>query len=62
MFKSPSSSRRFDRDVYNWGGIFDMFGNLAQKKSTDFVSEYEKILPKIERDMQKYLDDIAGLE
>jgi len=48
--------------VYNWGGIFDMFGNLAQKKSTDFVSEYEKILPKIERDMQKYLDDIAGLE
>jgi hypothetical protein len=39
--------------VYNWGGVFDMFGSLAAAKSTDFVSGYEKIMPKIEKDMQK---------
>jgi len=43
--------------VYNWGGIFDIFANLALKKSTDFVSEYEKIMPRIEKDMQKFLDN-----
>ena len=48
--------------VYNWGGVFDMFGNLALAKSTDFVSGYEKLLPRIETDMQKAIDNFTGIE
>jgi len=44
--------------VYNWGGVFDMFCALPlQKNNTDFVSAYEKILPKIEAAMQKAIDN-----
>ena len=42
--------------VYNWGGVFDMFTSLPFSKSPEFVSAYEKILPKIESDMQKAID------
>ena len=47
--------------VYNWGGIFDMFANETAKKSTDFVSAYEKIVPKVEKDMQKAIDNFADI-
>ena len=47
--------------VYNWGGVFDMFGNLAQQRSTDFVSGYERILPRIETDMQKAIDNFQEI-
>ncbi|MCL2815845.1 MAG: hypothetical protein FWD23_14715, partial [Oscillospiraceae bacterium] len=43
--------------VYNWGGIFDMFGSITEKKSVDFVSAYEKILPKVQQNMEKAIDD-----
>ncbi|MCL1794239.1 MAG: hypothetical protein FWG34_10240 [Oscillospiraceae bacterium] len=47
--------------VYNWGGVFDMFSNLPQQKNnTDFVSAYEKIMPKIEADMQKAIENFLG--
>jgi len=42
--------------VYNWGGVFDMFSSLPFSKTPEFVSAYEKILPKIESDMQKAID------
>ena len=48
--------------VYNWGGVFDMFCNLPQQKNHDFVSAYEKILPKIEKDMQKAIDNFLENE
>jgi len=37
-------------------GVFDMFTSLPFSKSPEFVSAYEKILPKIENDMQKAID------
>ena len=44
--------------VYNWGGVFDMFSSLPlQKNNTDFVSAYEKILPKIDTAMQKAIEN-----
>ena len=43
--------------VYNWGGVFDMFCKLPLAKNQEFVSAYEKILPKIESDMQKAIDN-----
>ena len=43
--------------VYNWGGVFDMFSNLPQQKTQEFVSAYEKILPKIEKAMQEAIDN-----
>ena len=48
--------------VYNWGGIFDMFHDLPLQKNQDFVSAYEKILPKVEADMQKSIDDMTRAE
>ena len=48
--------------VYNWGGIFDMFGNMAIAKNTDFVSGYEKILPKVQSEMQKAIDSFNAQE
>ena len=48
--------------VYNWGGIFDMFGTIAQKKSTAFASEYEKILPKVEVQMQNAIDSFLDMD
>ena len=43
--------------VFNWGGIFDMFSKLPTlKNNTDFVSAYEKIMPKVETAMQKAID------
>ncbi|MCL1793600.1 MAG: extracellular solute-binding protein [Oscillospiraceae bacterium] len=54
------SNRCYDLGhVYNWGGIFDIFGSLTEKKSTDFVSAYEKILPKVDRDMEKAISDFS---
>ena len=53
------STRCYDLGaVFNWGGIFDMFSTLPLQKAnnTDFVSAYEKILPKIQADMQKAID------
>ena len=47
--------------VYNWGGIFDMFANITLKKSTDFVSAYEKILPKVEKEMEKAINNFNDL-
>ena len=47
--------------VYNWGGIFDMFATETQKKNTAFVSAYEKLIPKVEKDMQKALDNFAEI-
>lgn len=43
--------------VYNWGGVFDLFFNLPRGKNQEFVSGYERILPKIESDMQKAIDN-----
>ena len=48
--------------VYNWGGIFDMFGTITQQKSTNFVSAYEKLLPRVETAMQKTIDEIIAGE
>ena len=57
------NSRCYDLGhVYNWGGVFDMFSNMPLQKKTDFVSEYEKILPKIESGMQKAIDNFTGIE
>ena len=51
-------SRCYDLgNFYNWGGIFDTLGNLAAGKKTDFISGYEKVLPKIETAMQKAIDN-----
>ena len=43
--------------VYNWGGVFDLFVSLPTQKNKEFVSSYERILPKIEADMQKAIDN-----
>ncbi|MCL1858515.1 MAG: hypothetical protein FWF92_04705 [Oscillospiraceae bacterium] len=48
--------------VYNWGGLFDMFCNLPQQKNNDFVSGFEKIMPKIERDMEKAIENFLENE
>jgi len=48
--------------VYNWGGVFDMFADLAYKKSTDFISAYEKIMPRVEKDMQKALNNFDEID
>jgi len=48
--------------VYNWGGIFDMFGTITLQKNKDFVSAYEKILARVEKDMQKAIDNFTGVE
>jgi len=48
--------------VYNWGGVFDMFMTLPVSKNPEFVSAYEKILPKIESDMQKAIDQFLEHE
>ena len=48
--------------VYNWGGVFDMFSALPQGKNQDFVSAYEKILPKIETAMEKAIDNFLENE
>lgn len=56
-------SRCYDLgNFYNWGGIFDTLGSLAAAKKTDFVSGYEKVLPRIERDMQKAIDNFLENE
>ena len=52
------ASRCYDLgNFYNWGGIFDTLNSLAAAKKTDFVSGYEKVLPKIEKDMQKAIEN-----
>lgn len=57
------NSRCYDLgNVYNWGGIYDMFGAIAGAKKTGFVSEYEKILPKVEKEMQKAIDNFLENE
>ena len=57
------STRCYDLGhVYNWGGVFDMFANMPQQKKTELVSEYEKIMPKMEADMQKAIDNFLGIE
>ena len=57
------STRCYDLgQVYNWGGIFTMFETEALKKNTDFVSAYEKIVSKAEKEMQKALDNFADLD
>ena len=57
------STRCYDLGhVYNWGGVFDMFSNMPQQKKTNLVSEYEKILPKMEADMQKAIDNFLDIE
>ena len=57
------STRCYDLGhVYNWGGVFDMFCNLPLSKNNEFVSSYEKILPKIESDMQKAINQFLENE
>ena len=48
--------------VFNWGGIFDIFGSLAGSGSADFVSAYERILPRVEAAMQRTLESFAEHE
>ena len=48
--------------VYNWGGIFDMFGSITLQGRTDFVSGYERILPRIETDMQRAIDNFMEID
>ena len=48
--------------VFNWGGVFDLFGDLALARRTDFVSGYERILPRIEAAMQATIDNFAQHE
>ena len=56
-------SRCYDLgNFYNWGGIFDTLNSLAAAKKTDFVSGYEKVLPKIESAMQKAIDNFLENE
>lgn len=57
------STRCYDLGhVYNWGGVFDMFYNMPLQRNFNLVSEYEKILPKIERDMQKAIDNFLSID
>ena len=42
--------------VFNWGGLFDMFGSLALAGNTDFVSGYERFLPRAEADMERTIE------
>ena len=48
--------------VYNWGGVFDMFSGMPGRKDTNLVSAYEKILPKMESDMQKAIDNFLSID
>jgi ABC-type glycerol-3-phosphate transport system substrate-binding protein len=48
--------------VYNWGGVFDMLHGLPLGRNQDFVSAYERILPRIERDMQNAIDNFLESE
>jgi len=56
-------SRCYDLgNFYNWGEIFGTLNSLAAAKKTDFVSGYERVLPRIERDMQKAIDNFLENE
>jgi hypothetical protein len=51
------STRCYDLGhVYNWGGVFDMFSGLPLSRNQDFVSAYERIMPRIESDMQAAIE------
>ena len=41
----------------NWGGVFDMFSGLPLSRNQQFVSAYERIMPRIESDMQNAIDN-----
>ena len=57
------ATRAFDLGhVFNWGGAFDMFFDLGLNKNPNFVSAYERILARIERDMQATIDLFMDLE
>jgi len=56
-------SRCYDLgNFYNWGGIFDTLVNMTGAKKTDFVSGYEKALPKIDIAMQKAINNFLENE
>ena len=51
------STRCYDLGhVYNWGGVFDMFSSLPLQSNQQFVSAYERIMPRIEADMQAAIE------
>ena len=49
--------------IFDWGGMFtNLLATLPLNKTnnTDFVSAYEKIMPKIQTDMQKAIDAFSA--
>lgn len=56
------SSRIVDLDIiFNWGGSYDMFEQVTQKKSRDFTSEFEKIKGKAESEIAKTVEAFTML-
>ena len=51
------ASRVYDLgNFYNWGDIFGTLNNMAAAKQTDFISRYERVMPRIERDIEKAIE------
>ncbi len=42
--------------IFDWGGVSSFASSLVSKNSTDFVSAYTKQEPKIQKDIEKYLE------
>ncbi|MCL2159664.1 MAG: hypothetical protein FWH48_09675, partial [Oscillospiraceae bacterium] len=57
MLEIILSSRIIDLNIiYDWGGSYGVFESLTQKKSRDFISEFEKIRGKAEAAIQKSVE------
>jgi len=50
-------SRVYDLgNFYNWGEVFGVLHGMVDARNTDYVSAYERIMPRIERDMQRAIE------
>ena len=50
-------SRVYDLgNFYNWGDIFGTLNTIAAAKNIDFISRYEKVIPRIERDIERAIE------
>ncbi|MCL2517994.1 MAG: hypothetical protein FWF15_05470, partial [Oscillospiraceae bacterium] len=50
-------SRYFDlATVYNWGGIYGMFGSMIGANNTNFASEFAKIETRIRSEIDKTVE------
>ena len=51
------SNRVYDiATFYNWGGINDMFSQIAMKSNLQFASSYAKIEKKVQAALEKTVD------